>query len=166
MGTGSAYWVEAMVVVPDISENKAALAATAQMSLPALIPHIFLTFDILKLFNGQTLLWERKVSQLFTMLHLSLYLSISLPWKHIVKYTTHTHTPQPLHPPFPPHPSQCLCKPPRSYTWPPVLAQAPVSPKSILLTRTVMSLWFPSSCTEICRGSKNRRCSIQRLFEV
>lgn len=65
--------------------------------------------------------------------------------------------PQPLHPPFPPHPSQCLCKPPRSYTQPPVLAQAPVSPKSILLTRTVMSLGFPKQLHRDLQRPKEQR---------
>lgn len=50
-------------------------------------------------------------------------------------------------PPFPPHPSQCLCKPPRSYTRPLTSAQAMAPPRSVLLTRTVMSLWPPQAAT-------------------
>jgi hypothetical protein len=46
-------------------------------------------------------------------------------------------------PPFPPHPSQCLYKLPRSYTQPLMPAQASASWRFILLTRTVMSLWPP-----------------------
>lgn len=73
----------------------------------------------------------------------------------------------PLHPSFPPHPSQCLCKPPRSYTQPLMPAQAAAPPRSVLLTRTVMSLRPPQAAAwRSAEAQGMRRCWTWRGFEM
>lgn len=64
-------------------------------------------------------------------------------WDCFFSWAAHCTPPHPtLHLP---HPSQCLCKPPRSYTWSLMPAQAKAPPRFVLLTRTVMSLWPPQA---------------------
>lgn len=68
---------------------------------------------------------------------------------------------------FPPHPSQCLCKPPRSYTRLLMPAHAVAPLRSILLTRIVMSLWPLRAAAERSTEAQGMgRPCIRRRFEI